>query len=61
MVSGLMKRAAQTRQILGTEVNTAAQENARLIGRQVQVEQDAGAGSRKLQHLRARRGTNQRK
>ena len=59
MICGLLKRSPEKRQILRTEVDAAAQEKIRPIRRQMQVQNDARAGSHKLQHLPARRRTDQ--
>jgi hypothetical protein len=61
MIGGLTKRAPEPRQILGAQIDTAAQEYPRLIRRQMQVQDDGRAGSHELQHFRARHGMDQRK
>jgi len=50
-----------TRQVLGTYVDAAAQEETWLIRRQMQVQDYGRAVSRKLQRFRARRRIHQRK
>jgi hypothetical protein len=61
MVRSLMNGSPEVRHVVGTHVDTAAQEETWPIRRQMHVHDVGRAGSRKLPHYPARRRIHQRK